>query len=49
MPAKSIFQGAKHIRVESFKWYYFDTDGSLAKNTKADGYKIDVNDLRKAK
>ncbi len=29
------------------KWYYFNPDGSLAKNTKIDGYEIDENGERK--
>ena len=28
-------------------WYYFYNDGSLAKNTKVDGYEIDENGVRK--
>ncbi len=31
------------------KWYYFNTNGSLARNTKIDGYEIDENGVRKAK
>lgn len=28
------------------KWYYFNTDGSLAVNTKVDGYEVDENGVR---
>ena len=31
------------------KWYYFYTDGSLAKNSKVDGYEVDENGARKTK
>ena len=31
------------------KWYYFNTDGSLARSTKIDGYEIDENGVRKTK
>ncbi len=31
------------------KWYYFNADGSLAKDTKVDGYEIDGNGVRKSK
>lgn len=29
------------------KWYYFNTDGSLARNTTVDGHEIDKNGVRK--
>lgn len=31
------------------KWYYFNTDGSLARSTQIDGYEIDENGVRKTK
>ncbi|WP_198142871.1 S-layer homology domain-containing protein [Syntrophomonas zehnderi] len=31
------------------KWYYFYADGSLARNTKVDGYEVDKNGVRKTK
>ncbi|MGF7145902.1 hypothetical protein HNQ56_004350 [Anaerotaenia torta] len=31
------------------KWYYFYTDGALAKSTKVDGYEVDKNGVRKTK
>ncbi len=31
------------------KWYYFNADGSLAKNTKIDGHEVDENGVRKSK
>ena len=31
------------------KWYYFYTDGSLARSTKIDGYEVDKNGVRKTK
>jgi Putative cell wall binding repeat. len=30
-------------------WYYFNTDGSLAINTKIDSYEVDENGVRKTK
>ena len=29
------------------KWYYFYVDGSMAANTKVDGYEVDANGARK--
>lgn len=34
---------------DSGRWYYFYADGSLARNTKIDGYEVDENGLRKSK
>jgi len=31
------------------KWHYFNTDGSLARSTKIDGYEVDENGVRKTK
>lgn len=31
------------------KWYYFYTNGSLARSTKIDGYEVDKNGVRKTK
>ncbi|WP_120197700.1 hypothetical protein [Lacrimispora algidixylanolytica] len=28
-------------------WYYFNTDGSLAKSTKVDGFEVDEKGIRK--
>lgn len=33
----------------SDKWYYFYADGKLARSTKADGYEVDENGVRKMK
>lgn len=29
------------------KWYYLKSDGTLARNTKIDGYQVDGNGVRK--
>ncbi len=31
------------------KWYYFNADGTLARNTSVDGYEVDENGVRKQK
>jgi fibronectin-binding autotransporter adhesin len=31
------------------KWYYFNADGSLARNTAIDGHEVDENGVRKSK
>jgi len=36
---------AKWYEIGS-KWYYFNTDGSLAVNTEIDGYRVDENGVR---
>lgn len=38
----------KWIQIED-NWYYFYYDGSLAVNTKVDGYEVDENGVRKTK
>lgn len=38
----------KWIEIDG-KWYYFYTDGSLARSTQIDGYEIDENGVRKTK
>ena len=38
----------KWIQIED-NWYYFYYDGSLAVNTKVDGYEVDKNGVRKTK
>ena len=36
----------KWLEIEG-NWYYFNADGSLARNTKVDGYDIDERGIRK--
>ncbi len=36
------------LEIDS-KWYYFRADGSLAKHTKIDGYKVNENGVRKSR
>ncbi|QIB69061.1 hypothetical protein Ami103574_06840 [Aminipila butyrica] len=36
----------KWLQIED-KWYYFNTDGSLARSTKIDGHEVDANGVRK--
>ncbi|MGF7143582.1 hypothetical protein HNQ56_002009 [Anaerotaenia torta] len=43
-----IMAAGKWLKLET-KWYYFYADGSLAKNTTVDGYKVDKNGVRKGK
>lgn len=43
-----VMVSARWMEIEG-KWYYFYEDGSLATNTKIDGYQIDENGVRKAK
>lgn len=38
----------KWVQIEG-KWYYLNSDGSLAKSTKIDGYEVDENGVRKDK
>ena len=45
--ANTVMVANKWLQIEG-KWYYFNTDGSLAKNTTIDGYKVDENGARKA-
>ena len=43
-----IMVSGKWLEIDG-KWYYFYADGSLAKNTKVDGYEVDKNGVRKTK
>lgn len=43
-----LMVSGKWLEIES-KWYYFNTDGSLARSTKIDGYEVDENGVRKTK
>ncbi len=38
----------KWLHIDS-KWYYFYTDGSLAKDTKVDGYEVGSDGIRETK
>ncbi|WP_052082661.1 S-layer homology domain-containing protein [Intestinimonas butyriciproducens] len=38
----------KWLQIDK-KWYYFYTDGSLARSTTIDGYEVDENGVRKSK
>lgn len=44
----AIMVTGKWLELEG-KWYYFNTDGSLAVSTKVDGYELDENGERKTK
>ncbi len=41
-----IMVSGKWLEIEG-NWYYFNADGSLARNTKVDGYDIDERGIRK--
>ena len=43
-----LMVSGKWIEIDG-KWYYFYTDGSLAKSTKIDGYEVDKNGVIKTK
>ena len=43
-----IMVAGKWLEIDG-KWYYFYTDGSLAKSTKIDDYEVDANGMRKTK
>jgi glucan-binding YG repeat protein len=43
-----IMVTGKWLQIEG-KWYYFNSDGSLAKSTRIDGYAVDENGVRKEK
>jgi len=43
-----LMVSGKWLEIDG-KWYYFYTDGSLARNTKIDGYEVDKNGVRKTK
>jgi hypothetical protein len=42
----AIMVSGKWLKLDG-KWYYFNNDGSLAVNTKVDGYELDENGVRK--
>ena len=44
----AVMVSAKWLEIDK-KWYYFNTDGSLAVSTKVDGYEVDENGVRKTK
>ena len=44
--SEGIMVSGKWLEIEG-KWYYFNKDGSLARNTKVDGYDIDEAGVRK--
>ena len=44
----SLMVSGKWLEIDG-KWYYFYTDGVLAKSTKIDGYEVDKNGVRKTK
>ncbi|HAQ40679.1 MAG TPA: cell wall-binding protein, partial [Clostridiales bacterium] len=43
-----VMVSGKWLEIDG-KWYYCNADGSLAKNTKVDGYEVDKNGVRKTK
>lgn len=43
-----IMAAGKWLQIEG-KWYYFNADGTLAKNTVIDGYQVDDKGARKEK
>ncbi len=44
----SLMVSGKWLEIDG-KWYYFYTDGALAKSTKVDGYEVDKNGVRRSK
>jgi glucan-binding YG repeat protein len=36
----------KWLQIDA-KWYYFNADGTLAQNTRVDGYEVDADGVRK--
>lgn len=46
---RKTYSFAKDGLIVSDKWYYFNADGSLAKNTTIDGHEVDDNGARKNK
>lgn len=46
--ADGVMVSGKWLELDG-KWYYFNADGSLAKNTKVGGYEVDENGVRKTK
>ncbi len=45
---EAIMVSSKWLKIDG-NWYYFYKDGSLAVNTKVDGYKLDENGVRQSK
>jgi glucan-binding YG repeat protein len=45
---EAVMVSGKWLEIDN-KWYYFNTDGSLAVSTKVDGYELDENGVRKTK
>lgn len=45
---KGLLESGKWVKIDG-KWYYFYPDGTLAVNTKIDGYEIDSKGVRKEK
>lgn len=43
-----IMVSGKWLELDG-KWYYFNTDGTLAVSTKVDGYEVDEDGVRKTK
>ena len=43
-----LMVSGKWLEIDG-KWYYFYTDGALAKSTKVDGYEVDKNGIRRSK
>jgi Leucine-rich repeat (LRR) protein len=43
-----LMVSGKWLEIDG-KWYYFNTDGSLTRSTKIDGYEVDENGVRKTK
>lgn len=46
--ASGIMAAGKWLEIDG-KWYYFYTDGILARSTRVDGYEVDENGMRKTK
>ncbi len=44
----SLMVSSKWLQVDG-QWYYFNADGSLARNTKIDDHEVDENGVRKTK
>jgi glucan-binding YG repeat protein len=42
----AVMVSGKWLQIDG-KWYYFYTDGSLARSTTIDGYEVDENGVRK--
>lgn len=45
---KGSMTAGKWLQIDE-KWYYFNADGSLARNTIIDGYEVDENGVRTPK